>query len=113
MRKDVFIRQGSDMILVITLLQPVDDLAFLQAAVPDRRKNAVPVLEPVLLCHRLCVFGLQKLWQIQAFRFAEGSKQLLSADDVVFFSLMLEPLINLVLRLRAPDDLQPVSTGAF
>ena len=96
------------MFFLVLLLQPVDHLAFLQAAVPDGRQHSVPVAEPVFLLHDLLVLRLQDIEQFDIFTAAVGCDQLLAADDIIFFKLFLKPLIDLVLGLRALDDIQPV-----
>ena len=93
---------------LVLLLQPVDYLAFLQAAVPDGRQHGVPVAEPVFFLHDLLVLRLQDIEQFDIFTAAVGCDQLLAADDIVFFKFFLKPLIDLVLGLRALDDIQPV-----
>ena len=111
--KDRLVRDLFLMLFLVLLLQAVDHLAFLEPAVADGCKDCIPVAESVFLLYDLLVFRFQDIQQINALAAAVGYDQLLAADDIIFFKLLLEPLVDLVLRLRALDDIQPVTARSL
>ena len=93
-----FIGQVRRMVFFIQLLQLVGYLSFLETAVTDRGHDRVPFAEAVFTQHRRHVFRLHELFLIQPFGTAVGIKLILAANDILFFLVFLEPLVDLVFR---------------
>ena len=112
-RQYLFIGNGLLMILVIQLQHLVDNLSFFQAAVPYRRAYGFPVFKTVFFHNAVHILRLHDFLYIDGLCFAVGSYHLFSFYDVIFLPLISEPLVNLILRLRAFYHIQPVQTRSF
>ena len=76
---------------------------------PGREEfHLFPAPETVFLLHNLHIFRFQDIRQINGLTPAVRSNQFLTADNIIFLKLFLKPLVNLVFRLSALDNIQPV-----
>ena len=101
------------MFFLVLFLQPVYHLAFLQSAVSDGCKDCIPVTETIFLLYDLLVFRFQDIEQVDTLTAAIGTDQLFSPDNIVFFKLFLEPLVDLILRLCTLDNVKPVTARSL
>ena len=108
--QNFFVGKMSKMILLIQLNQLIGNLAFLQTTVPDCRKDRIPLPEAVLLQDGIHILRLQKLIFLQTLGPAVVVKRIPAADNVLFLLVLLEPLVDLVLRRSALTDAEPVQT---
>ena len=79
----------------------------------NRRKHRIPIFETIFSLYRLLVFHIRNMGNIDGFGFAVSNDHLFSFDDIALFKLLLEPLIDLVLRLCTLNNIQPVTTRSF
>ena len=61
----------------------------------------------------LLIFRLINICEINSLGFCIGSNQFLAMQYIFFFQFAAEPLVNLVLRLRALDNFQPVTARSL
>ena len=97
------------MVLLVLVDQLVDDLAFLQTAVAYGREDGFPVPEAVFRQDSGHIFRRRQLRQHIALGFCVLGGEFLAVLDVVRLQFLAEPLIDLILRLRALYDLKPVA----
>ena len=108
-----FVRKLLLVLFTVLFYQTVHHLTFLQAAVSDRRKNRVPILESIFPLDDLLIPGNQNLAWNDRFRPAVIAYQFFASDNILFFEFLLEPLVDLILSLGTLDNIQPVAAGAL
>ena len=110
---NLLIAQHLGMILVIQLLHTVDDLAFLQAAVPYSRQQGFPVLEAIFLHLGFHIKRLHDIGNVDALCLTVGAQHFLPLYDVFFLEFVLEPLVDFIFGLCALNQIQPVTAGSL
>ena len=73
------------MFLVISFLELVDHLAFLQASMAQSRQNRIPVPETIFFHNCFLIFGLQDIAQGNSFYFCILDQHILTLQDIVLF----------------------------
>ena len=111
--KDLFVGQMLLVILLEELEHLVDDLAFLESAVPDRRHHGIPVAEAVFAHDRFLVLRLHDIGHRDALCFAVRRHQLAAALNILFLLFLLKPLVDLVFGRSALGDVEPVQRRAL
>ena len=79
----------------------------------NSRQYGIPVAEPVLGSRCLCVIRLGQLRVVQSLRPAIVLKCFFPALDIVFLAFLLEPLVDLILRLRTFNNRKPVAARSL
>ena len=75
----------------------------------DGCKDRIQSPEAVLFLYDLLIFRFQDIQELNILAAAVGYDQLLASYDIFFFKLLFEPLVDLIFRLCALDDIEPVA----
>ena len=110
---EFFIGKLFFLLLLVTFHKLIYDLTFLEAAVANGCQDGIPVLEAIFPHDRFHQVIFQKITQRNALGLTVGRHELFSFDDIVILQLIFEPLVDLVFRLGALDDLEPVPAGSL
>ena len=106
--QDLFIRKMRLVVFFKQLSELVDDLSFLESSVADRRHQGVPLTEAVLFKHCVLVLRLHDIRRYDGMCLAVSGKQFFAAYNILFFLILLEPLVDFVLGGCALTDREPV-----
>ena len=97
------------MVAVIHFLHLIDDLAFLQTAVPECGKDGFPVTESKLFHNGFHIFRTHDIHLIDRLCFAIRKQKLTSLDDIIVLQFIFKPLIDLIFCLCRFYNIQPVT----
>ena len=110
---DFLVRKYRGMILLIKSFESSEDLALFESSSSDCRKDGTPVLITILDRNILLVFGRHNAVDIHAPCLGKVQKHFFSLGYVIVLGYALEPLVYLILGLRALDYVEPVGTGTL
>ena len=105
---NVFIRNRQNMILLVLLVHPVDNLSLFQSTMANGSKTGIPVMESVFAEDFLLILRSVDIVKADSVSLCVRLHQFLAAHNVLFLQLAAEPLVDLVLGLRTLDNVQPV-----
>ncbi len=82
--QDFLVRNPREMVFFVLLVHFIDNLAFLQAAMPDRGQTRIPVMKTIFAQNFILIFRLIDVRKMDPLVFAARQQELFSAYDILF-----------------------------